>query len=87
MSPRGGLRRGQSMISHVFPGLALSMRILVTDTAPQDTYVAISYNNRWYWISNTDIKSKLTFVVMLLFSIAETGTKGTAPVVTIPANQ
>jgi hypothetical protein len=33
-------------------------------------------------------KSKTTFgVLMLLFSIAETGIKGSAPIVTIPANQ
>ena len=32
--------------------------------------------------------SKYTFgIVMLLFSIADTGVKGAAPVVTIPANQ
>jgi hypothetical protein len=41
-----------------------------------------------YWIADTDIESKTTFgVVMLLFSIADTGTRGTAPIVTIPANQ
>ncbi len=64
------------------------MRVLVADTAPQDAYVAVPYDNKWYWIANTDIESKSTFgVVMLLFSISETGTKGAAPVVTIPANQ
>jgi hypothetical protein len=64
------------------------MRVLVADTMPQDAYAAVSYGNRWYWIANTDIESKATFaVIMLLFSIAETGTKGAAPVVTIPANQ
>jgi hypothetical protein len=64
------------------------MRVLVGDTAPKDAYVAVPYNDRWYWIANADIESKTTFgVVMLLFSISETGVKGAAPVVTIPANQ
>ena len=41
-----------------------------------------------FWIADTDIQSKYTFaVIMLLFSIADTGVKGSAPVVTIPANQ
>ena len=64
------------------------MRVLVGEAAPKDAYVAVSYIDRWYWIANTDIESKTTFgVVMLLFSIADTGTKGATPVVTIPANQ
>jgi hypothetical protein len=62
------------------------MRILSGDAAPNDASVAVEYNKRWFWIADTDIRSKSTFgVVMLLFSISETGIKGSAPVVTIPA--
>ena len=50
--------------------------------------MAVLYRSRWYWIADNDIQSKATFVIlMLLFSIADTGVKGAAPVVTIPANQ
>jgi hypothetical protein len=64
------------------------MRILVGDAAPKDASVATQYNGRWFWIADTDIQSKSTFgIVMLLFSISETGIKGSPPVVTIPANQ
>jgi hypothetical protein len=64
------------------------MRILVGDLAPKDASVAVQYNKRWFWIADTDLQSKTTFaIVMLLFSISETGIKGGAPVVTIPANQ
>ena len=64
------------------------LRILVTDTQPQDSYVAVQYGRRWFWIAETDIQSKNTFaIIMLLFSIADTGVRGAAPVVTIPANQ
>jgi hypothetical protein len=64
------------------------LRVLVTNAPPQDAYVAVEYDRRWYWIANTDIESKYTFgIIMLLFSIADTGVKGPAPVVTIPANQ
>jgi hypothetical protein len=64
------------------------MRVLVTDTPPKNAYVAVQYDERWFWIPDTDIQSKYTFgIIMLLFSIADTGVKGAAPVVTIPANQ
>ena len=56
--------------------------------AAQDAYAAVQYDGRWFWIADTDIQSKYTFaIIMLLFSIADTGVKGLAPVVTIPANQ
>src|ERR1700720_668973 len=62
------------------------LRVLVTDTPPQDAYVAVQYDRRWFWIADTDIQSKNTFaIIMLLFSIADTGVKGSAPAVTIPA--
>ena len=64
------------------------LRVLVADTPPKDAFVAVQYDNRWFWIAGTDIQSKNTFaIIMLLFSIADTGVKGSAPVVTIPANQ
>ncbi len=62
------------------------MRILSSDAPPKDAFVAVHYNNRWFWIADTDVQSKSTLgVVMLLFSISQTGIKGAAPVVTIPA--
>ena len=64
------------------------LRVLVTDAPPRDAHVAVQYDGRWFWIADTDIQSKYTFgIVMLLFSIADTGIRGSAPVVTIPANQ
>jgi hypothetical protein len=64
------------------------LRVLVTDAPPKDAHVTVQYDNRWFWIADTDIQSKYTFgIIMLLFSIADTGARGAAPVVTIPANQ
>jgi hypothetical protein len=63
-----------------------AFHVWVTEAPPQDAYVAVQYNKRWFWIAGTDIQSKYTFgIIMLLFSIADTGVKGAAPVVTIPA--
>ena len=64
------------------------LRVLVTDAPPEGADVAVHYDKRWFWIADTDIQSKYTFgIIMLLFSIADTGVRESAPVVTIPANQ
>jgi len=64
------------------------LRVQVTDAPPRDAYVSAQYDKRWFWIADNDIQSKYTFAtIMLLFSIAETGVRGSAPIVTIPANQ
>ena len=42
-----------------------------------EAYVSVPYKNRWFWIADTDIRSKYTFgFVMLLFSISDTGVRG-----------
>jgi hypothetical protein len=65
-----------------------TLRVVVTDRPPNNAFVAVQYDNRWFSIADTDIQSKYTFgIIMLLFSIADTGVRGSAPVVTIPANQ
>ena len=54
---------------------------------PPDAYAAIEYKGRWFWIADTDVRSKTIFTsVMLLFSIAEVGVRTAPPVVTVPAN-
>src|SRR6516165_7358851 len=64
------------------------LRVLVAGAPPRDAFVVAQYDGRWFWIAATDIQSKYTFgIIMLLFSIADTGVRGSAPVVTIPANQ
>jgi hypothetical protein len=68
------------------PGQGPKMRILSSDVQPKDAHVAVQYDRRWYWIADTDIESKSTFgILMLMFSVADTGVKGSAPVVTVPA--
>jgi hypothetical protein len=63
-------------------------RVLVTDAPPRDAFIAAQYDGRWFWIADNDVQSKYTFgIIMLLFSIADTGTRGSTPIVTIPANQ
>jgi hypothetical protein len=52
--------------------------------------VAAEDGGRWLWIADNDIQYKYMLymlgIVMLLFSISDTGARGSVPVVTIPAN-
>jgi len=64
-----------------------AVNILCAREAPKDASIAVQYNGRWFWIDDTDIRSKSVFgTVMLLFSISDIGVKGTGPIVTVPAN-
>ncbi|UCD53188.1 MAG: hypothetical protein JSW27_11200 [Phycisphaerales bacterium] len=68
------------------PGLSHVMRIYWSEQEPTDAFVAVPYRGQWFWIDDRDPLSRgtLTFL-MILFSLAETGTTSGAPVVTIPA--
>jgi len=66
----------------------LPMKVLSGSEKPMDAYCAVQYGGQWFWIADTDIPSKTIFTTVILrFSIADTGVKGAAPVVTVPANQ
>jgi hypothetical protein len=55
--------------------------------APADAHVAIPYKGRWFWIADTDVRSKSVFgAIMLLFAISDVGVRTAPPVVTVPAN-
>jgi hypothetical protein len=63
------------------------LNIMSGSSAPADAFVAVPYKGRWFWIADTDVRSKLIFgSVMLLFSISEVGVRAAPPVVTVPAN-
>lgn len=63
------------------------VRIHSGERQPPDAYAAIRYHGRWFWIDDRDMQSKTLFTfILVLFSLAETGSAPTAPVITIPAN-
>ena len=54
---------------------------------PAAVYAAVRYRDTWYWIDDRDFAAKRAFTfLMLFFSLAETGTPGQAPILTIPAS-
>jgi len=53
---------------------------------PSTSYVSLSYGGRWFWIEETDFKSKLALSILdLVRNVAEGSHSPQAPVITIPA--
>jgi hypothetical protein len=51
---------------------------------PAQSYVAIRYQDYWFWIENKDIQSKRNFALLMIFmSLTETEQKSGAPLLTI----
>jgi hypothetical protein len=61
------------------------INILSGTAVPARPFVAIRYQDKWYWISNQDLPSKRAFSFLMMFlSLIETGTTPQGPVVTLP---
>jgi hypothetical protein len=61
-------------------------RIHSAAAEPADAFVAVSYRDTWFFIDDRDLASKRFFaVIMLLFTLADTGADREGPVITIPA--
>jgi hypothetical protein len=73
--------------SPVAPAAGPLLNIRSSASPPPESYVAIPYKGRWFWIGEDDIRSKSLFTsVMLLFSISDVGVRSAPPVVTVPVN-
>ncbi|WP_421567176.1 hypothetical protein [Stenotrophomonas sp. PD6] len=54
---------------------------------PAQAYAQVRYRDAWYWIDDTDLRSKRAFTFMMMFfSLAETGVSPQTPVITVGAN-
>ncbi len=62
------------------------VRVRNSKGKPADASVAVQYRGQWYWIDDRDLRSKRAFAFMLmLFTLADTGSKEPPPLITIPA--
>ncbi len=62
------------------------IRIHSSPEKPSNAPVAVRYRNSWFWVDDSDYRSKKLFSVLTaLFMITESGTGDFVPVVTIPA--
>jgi hypothetical protein len=63
------------------------IRIHSSSEKPGDAFVSVPYRSSYFWIDDRDLTSKKFFsFLMFVFTLAETGDKGTAPIVTVPTN-
>lgn len=61
------------------------IRVRNSPEKPGDAFVSVPYRNSYFWIDDRDLRSKKIFsFLMFVFTLVETGDKGTAPIVTIP---
>lgn len=52
---------------------------------PDDSFVSVSYGDRWFWIENRDLSSKRTFsFIIQILSLTEREDKENIPILTIP---
>jgi hypothetical protein len=63
------------------------IRIHSSSKKPDDAFISIPYRGVHFWIDDKDLMSKKIFsFLMFVFTLVETGEKGTAPIVTVPTN-
>jgi hypothetical protein len=63
------------------------IRIYSSSGKPDDAFVSVPYRDSHFWIDDKDLMSKKIFsFLMFVFTLVETGEKGTAPIVTVPTN-
>jgi hypothetical protein len=61
------------------------VRIRSSRDRPSDAFVAVQYRTHWFWIDDRDLVTKRAFaLIMLLFSMADTGATTGHPILTIP---
>jgi hypothetical protein len=69
------------------PGVVRLIHIHSGKSVPADSFVSVRYENNWFWIDKGDLESKQMFsLIMMLFTMIDTGPRENQPVLTIPAH-
>jgi hypothetical protein len=67
-------------------GVLKLLRIHSSSDRPDAPFVSVRYHDDWFYIDDTDLRSKGIFsFLMLMFTLADTSEKEPLPLITIPA--
>ncbi|MGC1386594.1 MAG: hypothetical protein WA807_01160 [Steroidobacteraceae bacterium] len=78
--------RSHSAVPSIGNASAQSVRIYSGKDKPAGAYTAVHYRDYWFWIDDTDWKSKRALTaIMFFFTLGETGGNENLPLITIPA--
>jgi len=62
------------------------IRIQSSKQRPADAFLSVPYRHHWFWIDDRDLRTKRNFaLLMMFFSLADTGEKKGLPLITIQA--
>jgi hypothetical protein len=68
------------------PGATRLVNIHSSQNQPARPFVAVHYRDHWFWIDDSDLKTKRAFAfVRMLLTLSEPGEKENLPLITIPA--
>lgn len=89
--PEGEVADGRATPVPAFaasPYSAPLIHVYSDDGPPDDAYTAVYYQQRWFWIANDDLRSKLDFLFLMVFSaLVEARSIPQVPLVTISAGR
>ena len=67
------------------PGLQRPFHVYSGPDKPESSFAAFLYDDYWYWIEPTDLRSKQVFTLMLfLTTLTDSSSDDNNPVLTIP---
>jgi hypothetical protein len=83
--PEEHVGQGRVSASSQAPQGPCMIRVCSGPHKPAASFVAVPYEGYWFWIDNGDLESKrMLSLLMLFFSLMETGPGAAAPVITVP---
>ncbi|MCZ6835843.1 MAG: hypothetical protein O7G85_08725 [Planctomycetota bacterium] len=67
-------------------GMSFPLIVQSGTNEPEDAFIKIQHRDIWFWIEDTDMQSKRTFLQLVIFStLAESPDAAQTPLLTIPA--
>ena len=84
--PEAHIKDRSAAFSAPNTALTNTVHIFSGRTKPSDTFAAVHYRDHWFWVDQSDWRTKRALTaVVFFFTLAETGDPGKLPLITIPA--